>query len=139
MGEADLFRLRIHLVHGEVVHIAEPEGIFFREPQLLPQLQADLPGVVVGPLLPVRDEEDCVFGTDKPDLRNPLRILDVTDFFQECTFKPFLGRTVRAITSPGERSARASSSRKQGAIWKYLSMPATISSCLYCWGAWGRA
>ena len=37
------------------------------------------------------------FGTDKPDLRNPLRILDVTDFFQECTFKPFLGRTVRAI------------------------------------------
>ncbi len=37
------------------------------------------------------------FGTDKPDLRNPLRIMDVTDFFQECTFKPFLGRTVRAI------------------------------------------
>jgi len=37
------------------------------------------------------------FGTDKPDLRNPLRILDVTDFFQNCTFKPFLGRTVRAI------------------------------------------
>ncbi len=37
------------------------------------------------------------FGTDKPDLRNPLRILDVTDFFRKCTFKPFLGRTVRAI------------------------------------------
>ena len=37
------------------------------------------------------------FGTDKPDLRNPLRIIDVTEFFQECTFKPFLGRTVRAI------------------------------------------
>ena len=37
------------------------------------------------------------FGTDKPDLRNPLRIIDVTDFFQKCTFKPFLGRTVRAI------------------------------------------
>ena len=37
------------------------------------------------------------FGTDKPDLRNPLRIMDVTDFFQKCTFKPFVGRTVRAI------------------------------------------
>ena len=37
------------------------------------------------------------FGTDKPDLRNPLRIIDVTDFFQRCTFKPFHGKTVRAI------------------------------------------
>lgn len=37
------------------------------------------------------------FGTDKPDLRNPLRIMDLTDFFQKCTFKPFIGRTVRAI------------------------------------------
>ena len=37
------------------------------------------------------------FGTDKPDLRNPLRIVDVTDFFQRCTFKPFHGKTVRAI------------------------------------------
>lgn len=37
------------------------------------------------------------FGTDKPDLRNPLRIVDVTDFFQRCTFQPFIGKTVRAI------------------------------------------
>lgn len=37
------------------------------------------------------------FGTDKPDLRNPLRIVNVTDFFQRCTFKPFHGKTVRAI------------------------------------------
>ena len=37
------------------------------------------------------------FGTDKPDLRNPLRIIDVTDFFQRCTFKPFIGKTVRAV------------------------------------------
>lgn len=37
------------------------------------------------------------FGTDKPDLRNPLRIVDVTEFFQKCTFKPFHGKTVRAI------------------------------------------
>ncbi len=37
------------------------------------------------------------FGTDKPDLRNPLRIIDLTDFFQACSFKPFHNRTVRAI------------------------------------------
>ena len=37
------------------------------------------------------------FGSDKPDLRNPLRIVDVTDFFQRCTFKPFHGKRVRAI------------------------------------------
>ena len=37
------------------------------------------------------------YGTDKPDLRNPLEIIDVTEFFQRCTFKPFHGKTVRAI------------------------------------------
>lgn len=37
------------------------------------------------------------YGTDKPDLRNPLKIVDVTDFFQRCTFKPFHKKTVRAI------------------------------------------
>ena len=37
------------------------------------------------------------FGTDNPDLRNPLRIVDLTEFFQRCTFKPFHGKTVRAI------------------------------------------
>lgn len=37
------------------------------------------------------------FGTDKPDLRNPLRIVSVTNFFQRCTFKPFHKKTVRAI------------------------------------------
>lgn len=37
------------------------------------------------------------FGCDKPDLRNPLRIIDLSEFFQRCTFKPFHGKTVRAI------------------------------------------
>jgi aspartyl-tRNA synthetase len=44
------------------------------------------------------------FGTDKPDLRNPLRILDVSNFFQHCTFKPFHGKTVRAIRVHAEMS-----------------------------------
>ena len=44
------------------------------------------------------------FGCDKPDLRNPLRIMDVTEFFQSCTFKTFIGRTVRAIKVHAEMS-----------------------------------
>lgn len=42
-------------------------------------------------------EAMLTYGTDKPDLRNPLRIIDVTEFFSRCTFKPFHGKTVRAI------------------------------------------
>ena len=37
------------------------------------------------------------YGTDKPDLRNPLFITDVSDIFKESEFKPFKGVTVRAI------------------------------------------
>ena len=37
------------------------------------------------------------YGTDKPDLRNPLYIIDLSEFFNKCTFKPFIDRTVRAI------------------------------------------
>ena len=44
------------------------------------------------------------FGSDKPDLRNPLRIIDVTDIFQKCTFKPFHGKTVRALKVHAELS-----------------------------------
>ena len=44
------------------------------------------------------------FGTDKPDLRNPLRIIDLTEFFSRCTFKPFIGSTVRAIKVHAEMS-----------------------------------
>ncbi len=44
------------------------------------------------------------FGTDKPDLRNPLRIMDVTEFFQGCSFRPFIGKTVRAIKVSEEMS-----------------------------------
>lgn len=44
------------------------------------------------------------FGTDKPDLRNPLRILDVTEFFQRCSFKPFHKKTVRSIKVHGDLS-----------------------------------
>jgi aspartyl-tRNA synthetase len=37
------------------------------------------------------------FGTDKPDLRNPLRLIDLSDFFSKCDFKPFKNACVRAV------------------------------------------
>ena len=44
------------------------------------------------------------FGSDKPDLRNPLRIIDLSEFFNKCTFKPFQNKTVRAIKIEGHQS-----------------------------------
>ena len=44
------------------------------------------------------------YGTDKPDLRNPLTIIDLSNFFQKCTFKPFIDKTVRAIKVKGHLS-----------------------------------
>ena len=44
------------------------------------------------------------YGSDKPDLRNPLYIIDLSEFFEKCTFKPFIGRTVRAIKVNGHMS-----------------------------------
>ncbi|XOQ43447.1 MAG: aspartate--tRNA ligase [Clostridium sp.] len=40
------------------------------------------------------------YGTDKPDLRNPLVILDITDIFENTTFVPFKNKIVRAISVP---------------------------------------
>lgn len=41
------------------------------------------------------------YGSDKPDLRNPLRIVDVSDVFEGSGFAAFEGKTVRAITVQG--------------------------------------
>ena len=37
------------------------------------------------------------YGTDKPDLRNPLEIIDITPIFRDTTFKPFQKSIIRAI------------------------------------------
>ena len=46
--------------------------------------------------------EDAIlrYGTDKPDLRNPLEICDLTALFAGSGFKAFAGKTVRAIRIP---------------------------------------
>ena len=50
------------------------------------------------------EESMLKYGTDKPDLRNPLVIIDLSEFFKKCTFKPFIDRTVRAIKVKGHFS-----------------------------------
>ena len=48
------------------------------------------------------------FGTDKPDLRNPLEITDLTELFAGSGFKAFAGKTVRAIRIPaGSKQSRS--------------------------------
>lgn len=42
-------------------------------------------------------EAMITYGTDKPDLRNPLLIKDISDMFVETDFAPFRGKTVRSI------------------------------------------
>jgi len=46
------------------------------------------------------------YGVDKPDLRNPILIADVSDVFarDDVAFKAFKGKTVRAIPAPGAAS-----------------------------------
>ncbi len=45
-------------------------------------------------------ESMAKYGSDKPDLRNPLVICDVTDLFKRVKFKPFMNKYVRAIVAP---------------------------------------
>ena len=40
------------------------------------------------------------YGTDKPDLRNPLIIENLTEFFSDVDFKPFKGKPVRGVVVP---------------------------------------
>lgn len=44
------------------------------------------------------------YGSDKPDLRNPLIIQDVSDVFQTSDFGAFTGKIVRSINVPGAAS-----------------------------------
>ena len=49
-------------------------------------------------------EAMITYGTDKPDLRNPLLIKDISDMFVETDFAPFRGKTVRSINVPNAAS-----------------------------------
>ena len=86
--QEDVFKVGEEVLHDTFVKFA-PEGSRITE----------TPFPIIG-----YKQAMLEFGCDKPDLRNPLRIMDVTEFFQRCTFKPFIGRTVRAIKVHAEMS-----------------------------------
>jgi aspartyl-tRNA synthetase len=54
------------------------------------------------------------FGTDKPDLRFGLELVDMTDFFRETTFRVFQADHVGAVVMPGG----AAQPRKQFDAWQ---------------------
>ncbi len=54
------------------------------------------------------EEAMLKYGSDKPDLRNPLEIKDVTSIFEKIDIKVFNGKIVRTITLPGGSSVERS-------------------------------
>ncbi len=60
------------------------------------------------------------YGSDKPDLRNPLEIIDVSDIFEDSDFAPFRGKTVRAINVPN------CASKSKGFFEKMLAYATSI-------------
>ncbi|MDR2649429.1 MAG: aspartate--tRNA ligase [Clostridiales bacterium] len=46
-----------------------------------------------------------LYGSDKPDLRIPLTLTDVTEIFTASDFKPFMGRSIQAIRVKNAASA----------------------------------
>ena len=66
------------------------------------------------------------FGTDKPDLRNPLELIDLTDVFEETTFRPFRGVTVKGIVVENIADKSNSWFNELGEYAKSIGMSAGI-------------
>ncbi len=86
---------------------AEQEDVFAVAERVFPAILAKFGNKPYSPA-PFRRityaEAMLKYGSDKPDLRNPLEIIDISDLFVETDFKPFRGKTVRAINVPGMAS-----------------------------------
>ena len=66
------------------------------------------------------------FGTDKPDLRNPLELVDLGEVFEETTFRPFRGVTVKGIVVSGIADKSNSWFNDLGDYAKSIGMSAGI-------------
>ena len=66
------------------------------------------------------------FGTDKPDLRNPLELVDLSEVFEETTFRPFKGVTVKGIVVEGIADKSNSWFNDLGDYAKSIGMAAGI-------------
>jgi aspartyl-tRNA synthetase len=63
------------------------------------------------------------YGSDKPDLRNPLIIQDVSGIFASSNFVAFVGKTVRSINVPGAASRPRSFFDKVGGWAAEIGLP----------------
>ena len=86
---------------------ATQEDVFAVAETMIPEVMSKFANKPFSPA-PFRritfEEAMLKYGTDKPDLRNPLEIIDISDLFVKTEFKPFRGKTVRAINVPGMAS-----------------------------------
>jgi aspartyl-tRNA synthetase len=62
------------------------------------------------PRIPYR-ESIAKYGTDKPDLRNPLRMQDLTELLGSAGIRAFEGRSVSAMRVPGANLGRSQADR----------------------------
>ena len=75
------------------------------------------------------------YGTDKPDLRNPIEIADVTEAVRGSGFKVFAGAVekgavVRAVPAPEAAAGRAASSIRSANVRQELGRPGLAGSLL---------
>ena len=66
------------------------------------------------------------YGTDKPDLRNPLELVDLTEVFEETTFRPFRGVPVKGIVVENIASKSNSWFNELGDFAKSIGMSAGV-------------
>ena len=66
------------------------------------------------------------YGTDKPDLRNPLELVDLTEVFEETTFRPFRGVPVKGIVVEDIASKSNSWFNELGDFAKSIGMSAGV-------------
>jgi aspartyl-tRNA synthetase len=104
-GRADRSPGEFYQLDMEMSFVTQKDVFDAIEPVLLGTFQEFAKDRVVYPEFPQITYDDAAlkYGTDKPDLRNPIVIADVSDVFarDDVAFKAFKGKTVRAIPAPG--------------------------------------
>jgi aspartyl-tRNA synthetase len=104
-GRADRSPGEFYQLDMEMSFVTQQDVFDAIQPVLLDTFEEFADGRKVVREVPHITYEDAAlkYGTDKPDLRNPIVISDVTDVFarDDVAFKAFKGKTVRAIPAPG--------------------------------------
>ena len=104
-GRADRSPGEFYQLDMEMSFVTQQDVFDAIEPVLRGTFEEFADGRTVDPEFPhiTYEEAALKYGTDKPDLRNPIVIADVSDVFgrDDVAFKAFKSKTVRAIPAPG--------------------------------------